>query len=299
LGQDLIRRAMESRRLAHANMFTGEDLEEKRRAAQSLAAGLLCSNRPGTYGGCGTCRECGLISDQAHPDFIVARPEGATIKLAQINALRREAAMQPVRGEVRVFVIEQADLMTREAANALLKTLEEPPGHSYFILLVKEPARLPDTVRSRCVPFDFGPLPVERAADVLADRLGLPRDEALMLASLAGGRVARAEEMAAEEAFLELKERADSFLERVPGLSAEEVLALAAEVAGNRADADLFISLLQHGIRLRLGRALEPLSCTDAILHLERIRSLLQSNVNPLLAIEALLLSLRSGLKRV
>jgi len=299
LGQDLIRRAMESRRLAHAYMFTGEDLEEKRRAAQSLAAGLLCSNAPGTFGGCGVCRDCRLASAETHPDFVGVQPEGASIKLAQINALRREAAMEPIRGDVRVFVIEQADLMTREAANALLKTLEEPPGHSYFILFVKDPARLPETVRSRCVAVDFGPLPVERAADVLADKLGLPRHEALILASFAGGRVARAEEIAADEGFFELQERADSFLDDLPRLGPEEVLTLAAEVAADRAGADLFISLLEHGIRRRMGRTLEPLSCTDSILHLEKIRSLLQSNVNPLLAIEALLLSLRSGLKRV
>ncbi|MCX8091595.1 MAG: DNA polymerase III subunit [Verrucomicrobiae bacterium] len=162
-GVALLQRSLERERLAHAWLFTGEGMEELEALARTLAKTLLCERpRRGRTGVatdcCDTCPTCHRVAEGAHPDVRWVRPESKTryIAIAQVRELMREVQLKPAEGRSKVAVMVEADRMTLEAANAFLKTLEEPPPRSVLILLSSEPQRLPETIVSRCLRLNFG-----------------------------------------------------------------------------------------------------------------------------------------------
>lgn len=142
---------VEGGRLGHAPLVHGPRGIGKRVLGDWLAQLLLCS-QPGESGGCGDCQSCRLFDGGTHPDrFVVEVPEDKQgIGVDQVRDLIERLQLTASLGGNRVGLIPQADAMNRNAANALLKTLEEPPQDAWLILLSEQPARLPATVRSRC-----------------------------------------------------------------------------------------------------------------------------------------------------
>jgi DNA polymerase-3 subunit delta' len=138
--------AVTNERLAHAYLFHGEEAIGKRLTAILLAQALNCERSPGTNGldSCGDCRSCQQIEARTHPDFFVIEPdqEQATqqIKIEQVREIEHQIMYRPLIGERKICLIDNADRMTIGAANALLKTLEEPPAHSLFLVISSRPA---------------------------------------------------------------------------------------------------------------------------------------------------------------
>lgn len=162
-GVALLQRSLERHRLAHAWLFTGEAMEELEALARTLAKTLLCERpRRGPSGGaidcCDACATCRRVEEGAHADVRRVRPESKTriITIAQVRELMREVQLKPAEGGFKLAVMIEADRMTLEAANAFLKTLEEPPPRSVLVLLSSEPQRLPETIVSRCLRLNFG-----------------------------------------------------------------------------------------------------------------------------------------------
>jgi DNA polymerase-3 subunit delta' len=150
----LLRRALEADRVAHAYAFVGPAGSGRTAAALVFGQALLCE----TGSGCGRCRACELAGGERHPDLHVIRPtppetnpKGArAIRIAAIRELERQAALRPVLGHRKVFILDDADRMTGEAPQAFLKTLEEPPAQTVLILVLSRAQALPATVLSRC-----------------------------------------------------------------------------------------------------------------------------------------------------
>lgn len=138
-------------RLPHAILLSGIAGIGKRAFSQWLAESLLCRNR-GDTGACGRCDSCRQLQSGAHPDFRRLLPEGANaaIKVDPIRALVEWMQLTASQGSYRIAVLEQADTMNRNAANSLLKTLEEPSDHAVIILSATRTGALPATIRSRC-----------------------------------------------------------------------------------------------------------------------------------------------------
>ncbi len=153
--------AVTHERLAHAYLFHGEEAIGKRLTAIRLAQALNCERPPETNAldSCGACRSCQQIEARTHPDFFVIEPdqEQATqqIKIEQVREIEHQIMYRPLIGERKICLIDNADRMTIGAANALLKTLEEPPAHSLFLVISSRPAALPATIRSRCQALRF------------------------------------------------------------------------------------------------------------------------------------------------
>ncbi|MDX1434637.1 MAG: DNA polymerase III subunit delta', partial [Gammaproteobacteria bacterium] len=162
----------------------------KQRFAAALAARLLCAGageRP-----CGACRSCHLAGAGTHPDLHAVSPEEdrRQIGIEQIRALIEQVGLTAHFGGAKVVVLHPAEMMTRAAANTLLKTLEEPPGDSVFVLVADAASRLPATVRSRCQIVDF-PLPAAaQALPWLAERLGGAGEPERLLALADGAPMA-------------------------------------------------------------------------------------------------------------
>lgn len=163
-GVQLLQRSLARGRLGHAYLFTGHQLDELETLARTLAKTLNCQNpvRP-TAGAaatdcCDACLVCRKIDGENHGDVHWVRPESKTriITIEQIRELSREIHLKPNEAEFKVAVIVAADRLNPQAANAFLKTLEEPPAKSVLILLTTDPSRLLETILSRCLRLNFG-----------------------------------------------------------------------------------------------------------------------------------------------
>ena len=151
--------AYQADRLTHAVLFSGPVGIGLEHFSRCLTASLLCENSEGDTHACEDCRSCHLIKGESHPDLFIIEPEepGKQIKVDEIRKLIDSIHLKSQYGRYKIAVISPADAMNRNAANSLLKTLEEPPGHSLLILLSHRPNLLPITIRSRCQHMRFNP----------------------------------------------------------------------------------------------------------------------------------------------
>ena len=160
-GVELLQRSLARGRLGHAYLFAGDQLEELESLARTLAKTLNCQN-PVKTGGvttdcCDACLSCREIDRDTHADVHWARPESKSriVTVEQTRELMREIQLKPTEAEYKVAIIAGADRLNVQAANAFLKTLEEPPGKSVLILLSTEPQRILETILSRCLRLNF------------------------------------------------------------------------------------------------------------------------------------------------
>jgi len=182
-------------RLGQVYLFSGPEGAGKGRLALELAKAILCEGRtPGSVDSCGSCRSCLDVAAGRHPDVKVFRPEAGKLNypVRQVREeIREHAYLKPARGPKRVLIVGRAEALVKgtgqnEGADTLLKLLEEPPRDTVLILLAAHPERLPETVRSRCQQVRFDQPPAGAVASELAAGQGLPEDEALFAAHLAG-----------------------------------------------------------------------------------------------------------------
>jgi DNA polymerase III subunit delta' len=195
---ELLQSAVTHERLAHAYLFHGEDAIGKRLTAIRLAQALSCEHPPETdrLDSCGACRSCRQIEARTHPDFFIIEPDPEQttqqIKIEQVREIEHQIMYRPLVGERKVCVIDNADRMTIGAANALLKTLEEPPAHSLFLLISSRPAALPATIRSRCQALRFTTPARTQVEAALILKRELPPADARFLAIISEGRIGEA-----------------------------------------------------------------------------------------------------------
>ncbi|MBN1594923.1 DNA polymerase III subunit delta' [candidate division FCPU426 bacterium] len=210
-----LRRSLQHGRAAHAYLFTGPEGVGKRTAALSLAQALNCPS-PQAGDACGVCLACRKIQEAIHPDVHWIVPDGQNIKIEQIREhMQREAFLKPLEGRTKFFGIDPAEALTTEAANSLLKLLEEPPQDVVVVLLSNQPFLLLETVRSRCQEVRFHPLARSVLASWLGQRLGCSAAEAETWAMLSGGRPAEALRLADAE-HQELRGRVLGMLQHFP-----------------------------------------------------------------------------------
>ncbi len=198
-GQDravaLLRRYLGSGKLPPGLLFFGEEGIGKEKAANAFAAAVLC-RAPGPDGACGACPDCRLLASGAHPNLLRVLPGNRNILIDDIRGLQEELALKAFSDRPRVALVVPADRMTVQAANALLKTLEEPPPATHLVLVSHRLSQLPPTIVSRCQKVPFSPLPAAEVAQILR---GLPEgggrrppDAILAAAACAGGSPGRA-----------------------------------------------------------------------------------------------------------
>jgi DNA polymerase-3 subunit delta' len=193
----LLQRAIAQDRPAHAYAFVGPSGVGRRLTAMAFAQAALCPAQ-----GCAVCATCRRVAAGTYPDCQVLvptpprdNPKGvATIRIEQVRELERAAALAPLEGRRKVFILDEAERMTLPTAQALLKTLEEPPPRTHLVLILQNPRALPPTVLSRCQRVRFGPLDDRAAAELLEGR-GVPAETSALQARLAQGRPGRALEL--------------------------------------------------------------------------------------------------------
>ena len=178
--------------LPHTYLFAGPAGVGKFAAARALASLLLCDAAGDDS--CGACTSCLGAASETHPDlFIIRMAQGTSeIKIDQVRDLQRRLRLRPVRAQRKVAIVDDAHCLNLAAQNAMLKTLEEPPGSVLLILAASNVAGLLPTVLSRCQRIDFSPLPNELVERLLVQRCEVPPEQARDLALYGDGSVGQA-----------------------------------------------------------------------------------------------------------
>jgi DNA polymerase-3 subunit delta' len=206
----LLTAALSSGNLPHAFLFTGIEGIGKKTTAMTFAMACNCFNlhkgyqteqsdaviaEPSHIEPCGQCRSCKKIISGNHPDIILLEPSGAMIKVDQIRELCSKLVLKPYEASKRFAIITDAQKLNPEAGNTLLKTLEEPPEHTIFILTALQASDILPTIVSRCQQIRFNPIPLYSLQTFIEKNHGLGASEAFVIASMAQGSFTRAESM--------------------------------------------------------------------------------------------------------
>ncbi len=237
---DVLQSAMKHDRVGHAYLITGPAQIGKGTLARTFAQALNCTAELPDQRPCGRCRPCKLIAANRHPDIKVVSGEASgrgnvTLKIDQIRELQAELNLTAAEARVKAAIIEGFETANQSAANAFLKTLEEPPGNTVLILTATTAETLLPTITSRCRTVGLRPLPTKLVQAALVDRWDVEPGLARTLAHLADGRIGRALTLAQQPDLLaERHAQLDLLYEafqhsRVKRFAAAERLALEAE----------------------------------------------------------------------
>lgn len=317
-GQDraigMIRRAVRADRLHHANLFHGPAGVGKRATARALAAWMNCTGRPvDADDACGACRSCRLMGSENHPDIVEVKPDGQFIKIDQIRAMQQLTRFRPHEAKRRVILIDQADALREEAANAMLKTLEEPTGETVFFLVTAQPHLLLSTIRSRCQPVQFSALTAADVTELLVSK-GVDAVSAARVSRLSEGSLSRAMEVL-ESPVYALRDELFENLWRLMSGQIDRAIRWAEELARAKSELPAWLGLLRtifRDVALQAGgasakrqlhwdategvvRLSERSGLGHALYVLHRIEEserLLLGNVNPRMVMECLLLDI-------
>ncbi len=308
----ILSRAVERDRTAQAYLFLGMEGIGKRLTAYNLAKALNCQGeRSEPYLSCDCCPSCLKIDHGNHPDVQVVGGTQELIKIGEIRQLQRRLHYKPFEGRKKVVVIDGAEKLGLAAANALLKTLEEPPPETVIILLSTSLSQLLPTIISRCQKIRFQPLSIESLRKVVSKTLPRQEEAVQSLAFLSGGSPGRALQLATDSIWETRRE----LLPRIGQLSSdniEELFQLSEKLANDKEGLEGILELLKTFFRDALTfrengtdkvvnldllpsieRLSNELSSAELIGKIEAIneaQSALRQNANRQLAVERMLL---------
>ncbi len=268
---------IENERIFSSYLFLGPEAIGKRKVALGFAKALNCN----------------------FPDLYLIKPSGKgnTIKIEDIRELRRAASLKPYEGAYKIFIIDDAETMTEESQNALLKTLEEAPSQTVFILITRSAHRILPTVISRCHIIKFKTIPIKEVSNFLIQRYGMKTEKALILAKFSGGKIGKALKMKDSDVLIRKNIVIDRLLERdyPDRMSLKEDLTILLSYFR-----DIFISKVSYDKELlfNIDKAEEILKESDkfslddletAINKVIMLNSYVDMNVNPKLVLDAVL----------
>ena len=224
--REFFRASIASGRVSHAYLFTGPAGSNKTAAAYAFAQTILCKNH-----GCRTCDDCKRIERRKHPDVHFYSPEGAQgYLIEQIREIISGVALAPIRAQGKVYILDRVDLLVVSAANAFLKTLEEPMPGVTFILLGRTREGVLPTIVSRCQVVPFRHIPALEAAGILSQKTGVTPQQARIAIEACNGSITRAIVFAKSAERAEFRARIMEVLANLPLADERDVLEYAAEL---------------------------------------------------------------------
>ncbi len=310
---DMLRQHVARGAARHAYLFTGPEGVGRLALALRFAQALNCTQPPDPGSPCRSCRDCTEIEARKHPDLTIlaAESEGGALKVDPIRDARRGLALKPYQSKYRVTIFRRFQEATDEAANALLKTLEEAPDYAVLILTADSPESLLPTIVSRCEILRLHPVPLEMVASFLQAR-GASTEEALLLAHVSAGSPGRALGLLHDQTALSFRSgRLDDLKSLLPASRAQRFAyadQLSRDKTAMRRVFDLWLSFWRD-VLIRVAGDPSPIANVDRqseieavaarldlstarrlVADLDRARAQLDANVNARLLAEVLLL---------
>jgi len=226
IGNELVvkqlQNAIRQQKVSHAYLMCGEAGSGKRMMAEAFAKALLCE--AGGICACGTCKSCKQAESGNHPDIRIVVREKASLGVKEIREqVTADAQIKPYSSNYKVYIIDEADKMTEEAQNALLKTIEEPPEYAVFLILTPKREALLPTVLSRCITLSFAPVSIEKIKNFLMEKKHIPDYLAESAAAFSGGVVGRAVLFTESDAFSEERRTVLRLVKNLPTMTMAEV----------------------------------------------------------------------------
>lgn len=224
--REFFRATIASGRVSHAYLLTGPAGSNKTSAAYAFAQAILCEKN-----GCGECDDCVRVLRRRHPDVHYYAPEGAQGYLVeQIREIVSDVSLAPIRAKRKVYILDRVDLLGTQAANAFLKTLEEPVSGVVFILLGRTREGVLPTIVSRCQVVPFRHIPAKEAAGILSQKVGVTPERARMAIEACDGSITQAISFAKSSERTEFRARVMEVLANLRVADARDVLEYAAEL---------------------------------------------------------------------
>lgn len=246
--------AVLQKKLSHAYIFEGEDGSGKLLIAKIFAKALQCEkNRRALEEGralsdinpCCECASCKKADSGNHPDIHILTHEKVSIGVDDIRVqINQDIQIKPYEGGKKIYIIPDAERMTEQAANALLKTIEEPPEYALILLLTDNIYRMLPTIQSRCVQIKFKPVSTELVKQYLMEKHHIPDYLAETSARFSQGNIGRAVRYAVNEEFLEVKEDVLHLLRYIDEMTVHEIVSAVKRLAAHKGEINDYIDLM-------------------------------------------------------
>lgn len=221
------KKAIEKNRISHAYIIDGEKGMGKMMMAKAFAMTLLCENEDNGKRPCLKCRSCIQAMSDNNPDIIYLNPDKPSVMSIEYvrENLINDIMIRPYSYKYKIYIVNNADMMNSSAQNAILKTIEEPPGYGIIMLLTSNMGRMLTTVRSRCIKLSMEPLDREKIKEYLMNNEHLVSYQADVAAAFAAGNLGRAKKLSTSEDFANMLQEIITLLKYIKDMPAYEVVA--------------------------------------------------------------------------
>lgn len=282
--KQILQKSIQNNTISHSYMFVGIQGIGKKIIAKEFAKNILCLNQDNNKN-C-TCKSCIELETNNNPDFSIIEPDGNSIKIEQIRELQKRMQEKPIISNNKVYIIDDADMMTTEAQNCLLKTLEEPPEYATIILIGSNENLFLPTIKSRCMILHFEPISNENIKKYLQNELALSNIDDEML-DIFQGSIGKAIELKDKK---EEYEKIIAFVENLDKKDIIDLYKLAEPIYKSKEE---IFEILDYINILLLKKARQNYLYTDCIQIVEDTKKRLKQNGNYDMCIDNLVFNLK------
>ena len=315
-----IENAVKTDKVSHAYILNGEKGSGKRLLANLFAMSLQCQNRDEDGDACGKCQSCKQAASNNQPDIIrVTHEKPNTISIDDIREqINNDIVIKPYSSKYKIYIVPDADMMSVQAQNALLKTIEEPPAYAVILLLTSNADALLPTISSRCVTLNLRPVKENEVKEYLMEHMHLPDYQAQIDAAFAQGNIGKAKQIAESTEFAEMAERAFRILRKSNELELYELVEMIKELTAEKQNIydylDLFTMWFRDVLLFKATKEVDGLIFKDQYNYIKerakkssyegieniidaigKARERLHSNVNFDLVMELLFMTIREN----
>ena len=239
-----LKRGISTGNISHAYIFAGEKGAGKRTLADTLAMALVCESKGEKP--CGVCRFCKQAASGNHPDIsVITHEKPNSIGVDDVRRqLVEDVLIRPYNGGKKIYIIPEAEKMTVQAQNAILKTIEEPPAYAVIMLLASNEQSLLDTIRSRCVLLNLRPVSDAQVKEYLMEKLLVPDYEADICVAFAQGNIGKAIRLASSEDFTAIRNSAMQLIRKAGQMPISEIIEYVKEVQEYKVSIGDYLDLL-------------------------------------------------------
>lgn len=223
----ILTKSLKENKVSSSYIFIGSEGTGKYFTAIEFTKAVNCLNLNKNLEACNNCHSCNGINKQCYPDLKIVKTTKGSIKIEQIREIRKEIELKPFKSKKKVYIIDQAEKMTLEASNCLLKTIEEPPCYAIIILICSKIDPILPTIVSRCQIINFGLITSFKIKELLLNKLNnLEKDRAEIISKLARGSIGKAFKLSADKEYFTRREKMLDYLSTIiPGKYGDDIFA--------------------------------------------------------------------------